>query len=150
MFWFNPNRQDSVFVDNRSESHVLKDRSSRGGSRLLVVRPSVVADFRNLPFHDETFSLVVFDPPHLMRNGQSGWMAKKYGTLNRSTWRDDLEQGLAECFRVCRTAGTVTFKWNHSEIAVRDVLRLTKYVPVVGTKNLAGSKTSWFVFLKKG
>jgi hypothetical protein len=148
MFWFDKDRRDAVFVDNRAETHSLKDKSSRGGSRTLTVQPSVVADFRKLPFMDETFSLVVFDPPHLMRNGHSGWMAKKYGTLNRSAWQDDLAQGFAECFRVCRTAGTVTFKWNHSEIPVREVLNLTKYVPVVGTKNPTGSKTSWFVFLK--
>ena len=148
MFWFDPDRRDAVFADNRIEMHSLKDKSSRGGFRTLNVRPSVVADFRKLPFLAETFSMVVFDPPHFMRNGETGWMAKKYGTLNRYTWRDDLEQGFAECFRVCRTAGTVVFKWNHAEIPVRDVLNLTKYVPVVGTKKPSGSKTSWFVFLK--
>ena len=92
MFWFDPDRRDAVFADNRIEMHSLKDKSSRGGFRTLNVRPSVVADFRKLPFLAETFSMVVFDPPHFMRNGETGWMAKKYGTLNRYTWRDDLQE----------------------------------------------------------
>lgn len=32
--------------------------------RALDVSPDVVSDFRDLPFPDESFSLVVFDPPH--------------------------------------------------------------------------------------
>lgn len=150
MFWFDRNRPDAVFVDNRVESHDLKDKSSSGGFRTLHVRPSVVADFRTLPFLDATFSLVVFDPPHFMWNGASGWMAKKYGTLNRHTWKDDLLKGFAECFRVCKPTGTVIFKWNHTQIPVRDVLKLAPVGPMLGTKKPSGSKTNWFVFHRAG
>ena len=31
------------------------------------------------PFEDATFSLVLFDPPHLKHLGDSAWLAKKYG-----------------------------------------------------------------------
>src|SRR3990167_2291515 len=52
-------------------------------------------------------SLVCFDPPHFVRNGKSGWVGLKYGTLNRKTWREDLRAGLQECFRVLKPNGTL-------------------------------------------
>jgi hypothetical protein len=67
-------------------------------------KPDLIADFRALPFADNTFPVVVFDPPHLERVGDKAWMGKKYGRLNKETWRDDLRKGFAEAFRVlCHT-----------------------------------------------
>jgi hypothetical protein len=63
MFWFNKSDDRAVFVDKRCESHVLTDKSSKGGSRELVINPDIQANFTALPFENETFSLVVFDPP---------------------------------------------------------------------------------------
>lgn len=79
MFWFDREDSRTVFVDKRRETHALKDSSSKPGSRMLTVDPDLLADFTNLPFEDGRFALVVFDPPHLVRNGKSGWLAKKYG-----------------------------------------------------------------------
>jgi len=31
-----------------------------------------------MPFADESFYMVVFDPPHLVRAGENQWLAKKY------------------------------------------------------------------------
>lgn len=73
MFWFNKNHPDVIFQDIRKEEHTLCD------GRKLVINPDVVADFTDMPYKDETFYLVVFDPPHLKKIGESSWMAKKYG-----------------------------------------------------------------------
>ena len=75
MFWFD--RQDSrmVYQDKRQESHVLKDSSSTGGNRTLVIDPDTVGDFTDMDFPDESFSMVVFDPPHLVGAGKKGWLA---------------------------------------------------------------------------
>ena len=70
MFWFDRTDRRVVFVDKRAELHVLTDVSSRGGSRTLVIDPDIQADFTALPFQDESFALVCFDPPHLVRNGR--------------------------------------------------------------------------------
>lgn len=147
MFWFDREDDRTVFCDRRHEVHDLKDISSAGGVRTLRIQPSVQADFRHLPFLDGTFSLVVFDPPHFMRNGDSGWMAKKYGTLDRETWRDDLAQGFQECFRVCRPQGTVVFKWNENEIAVKEVVKLAPCPPLVGTRYGKHHESLWLVFV---
>lgn len=50
MFWFNRADQRAIFADKRRESHVLPDKSSRGGSRTLEVNPDVLADFTALPW----------------------------------------------------------------------------------------------------
>lgn len=103
MFWFNKQDERVVFMDNRQLEDVLCD------GRTLSVNPDVVADFRKMPFEDNTFSLVVFDPPHLMRIGESSWMAKKYGKLS-GEWKEDLRKGFAECFRVLALNGSLVFK----------------------------------------
>lgn len=147
MFWFDREDERSVFMDQRRELCELKDCSSAGGVRTLRVQPMVQGDFRCLPFRNSTFSLVVFDPPHLSRNGHTGWMAKKYGTLDRATWKADLRRGFLECFRVCRALGTVIFKWNENEILVRDVVKLACRRPLVGTRYGRHYESIWLVFL---
>lgn len=147
MFWFDRENKDVLFVDKRCETHRLPDVSSSGGYRTLSVRPDVQADFRCLPFPDETFWHVVFDPPHLLNNGKSGWLAKKYGKLE-GDWRDDLRKGFAECLRVLRANGTLIFKWNETDVPVSQLLALTPQKPLYGNKSGRMSKTHWVVFLK--
>lgn len=65
MFWYDKNNPDVVFMDVRKERCTLCD------GRTLEVNPDVIADFRNIPFPDETFYLVVFDPPHLIHAGEN-------------------------------------------------------------------------------
>lgn len=147
MFWFDRKDTRAIFMDNRRETHELKDSSSTGGSRTLIIDQDVLGDFTAMPFLDETFALVCFDPPHLVRNGRSGWLAKKYGKLG-ADWREDIRKGFAECFRVLRPMGTLVFKWNEHEIPVREILALTKERPLFGNQSGKNSKTHWFVFLK--
>src|SRR5690554_3302062 len=87
MMWFDKNNSETTFMDNRKEVVRLSD------GRALEITPDVVADFCNMPFKDETFNLVVFDPPHLKKLGKNSDMAKKYGVLNYH-WRTDIQQGL--------------------------------------------------------
>lgn len=77
MFWFNKRDVRGVFADIRAEEHELCD------GRRLVINLDLIADFRALPFADASFPVVVFDPPHLERVGQTSWMGKKYGHLNK-------------------------------------------------------------------
>lgn len=64
MFWFDKENPLAVFMDYRDENHTLCD------GRSLRVNPDVFGDFRDMPFADKTFKLVVFDPPHFFRNGK--------------------------------------------------------------------------------
>ena len=147
MFWFDRSDSRAIFVDNRRERHQLVDSSSKGGWRTLVIEPDTVADFTALPFKDGSFAMVVFDPPHLVNNGTSGWQAKKYGKLPKE-WRDLLRRGFTECFRVLKPEGTLIFKWNEQDIPVSQVLACTPERPLVGNRCGKTSKTHWLVFMK--
>lgn len=147
MFWFDRRDKRAVFGDIRTERHELADSSSAGGKRQLVIEPDVLLDFTALPFDDGTFPLVIFDPPHLVRNGRSGWLAKKYGKLG-DNWQDDLRAGFAECFRVLRPLGTLIFKWNEHEVPVSQVLNLTDQKPLFGNRCGKNAKSHWIVFQK--
>ena len=65
MFWFDKSNKNTVFMDNRTLEDTLCD------GRTLSVHPDVIGDFRNIPFDDNTFKLVVFDPPHLIHAGEN-------------------------------------------------------------------------------
>ena len=64
-----------LFADIRDEEHTLCD------GRSLKVHPDIVSDFTDMPFLDESFKLVVVDPPHLLKAGKNSWLAQKYGKL---------------------------------------------------------------------
>jgi len=116
MFWFDKQHEDTLYMDNRELETTLCD------GRKLVVAPDIIADFRNMPFEDNSFYLVVFDPPHLVKAGEKSWLAQKYGKLNEATWRMDLMQGFDECMRVLKKHGTLVFKWNEEQIPLKEVL----------------------------
>ena len=72
MFWFDKENSLTMFVDIRDEKHKLCD------GRSLNIHPDIVVDFTNIPFSDESFKLVVFDPPHLLKAGENSWLAKLF------------------------------------------------------------------------
>lgn len=138
MFWFDKNNENVVFMDNRQESCTLQD------GRKLEVNPDVIGDFTNMPFDDETFYLVVFDPPHLLRAGKNSWLAKKYGIL-KDGWQDEIRKGFNECMRVLKKNGTLVFKWSEQQVMVSDVLKAIDAKPLFGTRR---GKTIFLVFMK--
>ena len=138
MFWFDKADKRALFLDNRTVDNVCL------GKR-VIVEPDMIADFRNLPFPDNHFPLVVFDPPHLRWAGQTSMMRLKYGQLFES-WEDDLRKGFAECFRVLKPLGTLVFKWGGKQVHIDDVLALTPEKPLFG--NRRGKTTYWMVFQK--
>lgn len=149
MMWFDRRHPDVVFGDRRQESMTLNDKGARNGTRTLVVEPDALMDFRALPYADNTFSLVAFDPPHLVRAGSRSWLAAKYGKLGKD-WRDDLRAGFAECFRVLRPHGTLIFKWNETQIKVREVLACAPFPPLFGNRAGKNNGTHWIAFMKPG
>lgn len=148
MMWFDPADQRGLFGDQRNESITVIDRTHReDGTRVLSIHPDVRMDFRAMPFADESFPLVVFDPPHLVRAGRQSWLAAKYGKLG-ADWRDDLRAGFSECFRVLRPHGVLIFKWSEVQVATREVLALTPHKPLFGHPSGKRAGTHWITFMK--
>lgn len=142
MFWFDKHDVRALFVDKRCET--LIDNTGKKPVE-IVINPDHVADFTELPFPDDTFSLVVFDPPHTFC-GPNGRTIKKYGTLPHG-WRDMLCKGFAECFRVLKPNGTLVFKWNEHRVKLSTVLSLTEEQPLFGQR-VGNTRTHWIVFMK--
>lgn len=139
MFWFNKRNPNVVFMDNRELEDILCD------GRKLEVKPDIIGDFRNIPFPNNSFYLVVFDPPHLLKIGESSYMAKKYGKLNNS-WPIDIKQGFKECMRVLKPNGILVFKWNEQQIKLKQILNNIDYEPLFGNRR---DKTHWLIFMKE-
>jgi len=146
MFWFDRNDKRVMFIDNRCVEPCVVGKGRN--ARMFSVAPDIAMDFREMKFSKNTFNLVVFDPPHLIRAGVKSYMAKKYGQLNSKTWREDLRLGFSECFRVLKTGGTLIFKWNECQIPLKEILALTPARPLFGNRGGKAAKTHWIVFTK--
>ncbi len=127
--WFDRADTRARFVDRRCEEHMI-DRGE-GSAQHVIIAPDVVADFTALPFADESFFHVVFDPPHCNRASPTGYLAKKYGVLVDG-WEEMLRGGFSECFRVLKPHGTLIFKWSSVQIPLSRVLALTDARPLYG------------------
>lgn len=141
MFWFDKENPLVLFADIRDEEHTLCD------GRSLKVHPDIISDFTDMPFLDESFKLVVFDPPHLLKVGKNSWLAKKYGKLP-DDWARVIKKGVDECFRVLENYGVLIFKWNEEQITVREVLEAIELQPLFGHTTGRHGKTMWMCFMK--
>ena len=142
-FYFDKKDKRVLFGDIRvKETHLLTN------GQTIHIEPDEVMDFRAIPYPNETFKVVVFDPPHMLNLSEKSWMRKKYGVLDKETWQDDLTKGFAECFRVLKDEGTLIFKWNEVSIPLKDILALTPYKPVLGHPSGKRMGTHWVLFIK--
>lgn len=147
MMWFNKADERCLFMDRRDESYPIEPDKAYPSGTVIHVRPDVVADFTKIPFPDETFWHVVFDPPHVIRMEELGTVTKKYGILNGG-WEEMLSDGFRECFRVLKPHGTLIFKWCETQIPLQKILKLTPHKPLYGHRSGAKQKTHWLAFVK--
>ena len=138
MFYFDRQHPDVIYADNREVETTLCD------GRTLLVKPDVQMDFRNMPYPDNSFKVVVFDPPHLLHAGTGSWLSQKYGILPRD-WAAYLKQGFDECMRVLEPDGLLIFKWNEDQIKLSAVLKAFDRKPLLGDQR---GKTRWLIFIK--
>lgn len=141
MMWFDKNNPNVLYADQRTEKHILCD------GRTLNISPDIEMDFTAMPFEDNSFHLVVFDPPHLKQLGKNSWMAKKYGVLLPS-WETDIKAGFDECMRVLKPNGTLIFKWNENQIKINRIIELIGITPLFGHPSGKAGKTIWMTFMK--
>lgn len=141
MMWFDKKNTLATFVDKRKMYEELPT------GHVVDVDPDVVADWTlGLPFEDESYNLVMFDPPHLIHAGDNSWLAKKYGKLDTDNWQEIIRLGFNEAMRVLKPYGTLVFKWNDSQIILPELLKEIPYEPLFGQKR---QKTHWLVFMKE-
>ena len=154
MMWFNKKDTRCLFADQRQGRMVVRqhrpksDKGSIRNRKDKVVNPDYIHDFRQMPFEDNTFYHVVFDPPHIRNISIKSQLGFSYGSLSKESWREDLKKGFSECFRVLKNNGTLVFKWNEVDIPLRKILELTDYKPLYGHKTGKKMLTHWVCFIK--
>jgi len=149
MMWFNKKHPNTIYLDCRPECE-----------------PDIVGDFRDLKqFPDETFRLIVFDPPHIIRKTRfcTMSMVRTFGSLEPDTWAEDLKKGFRELWRILKPFGILILKWSNHQINSNDVIKLAPEKPLFYqiSSNLyrGGSRkralhgmdrvqTLWFCFMK--
>ena len=129
MMWFDKNDERVLFLDKRKENHKT--------------------NFTNIKYDDETFNLVVFDPPHIVQNSEKGQIIKQYGRLIPGEWKQTIQKGFSECFRILKSNGVLIFKWNECRIPVKEILELTSEKPLFGHKSGKHLNTHWICFMKE-
>jgi len=142
MMWFNKKHPNTIYLDQRPECE-----------------PDIVGDFRDLKqFPDETFKLIVFDPPHIVKKSYFGnydaGMPRKFGLLQADTMEADIRLAFKELWRVLKPFGILIFKWNNQYVSSDNLIKLAPAKPlfyqisasVVKAKALV--KTLWFCFMK--
>jgi len=145
MFWFDKNHPYTIYIDKRiaAKGHIPYVQAKNH-----EVNPDKIMDFRQLKFADKTFKLVVFDPPHIIKNEDNGYQQAKYGSLNPITWKQDLQTGFQECWRVLENYGVLIFKWNEVSKPIREIISLLGKEPLFGHKAGKTQKTHWLCFMK--
>ena len=80
--WFDKNHPAALYCDKRKETYLGYWKSGDGKStRDCIIDPDVCCDFTALPFPDNSFPLVVFDPPHLTGAKETAWLVR-----NTANW----------------------------------------------------------------
>lgn len=140
-WWWDKKHPLALYMDIR-----LEPRGSCDVRPNWSCEPDLLGDFRAMPFPDSSFQLVLFDPPHIVRDEPTGgYIRLKYGALPKASEQDDLRRGFKECWRVLAPGGTLVFKWAGNLKRVEPLFPAT---PVVGTRSPRGGQTRWLIFYK--
>lgn len=143
MMWFDKSNPNVLFTDIRCmEKGTLQVRPN------FSVEPDQISDYRKMTFPDESFQMVVWDPPHVARHNNKSWMSEKYGMLCPDTWEEDLRTGFSECWRVLKFNGVLVFKWSEANFSVQEVLKLFPEKPLFGHTTGKSGSTKWMCFMK--
>ena len=110
-------------------------------------KPDIIADYKDLPFEDESFNLILWDIPHLIKDG-TGIINKKYGHLGEN-WESDTTKGFNCIWKKLKNNGVLIFKYNDLNIKVSEMLKLFHTKPLFGTISKKGvNNTYFFTFMK--
>jgi hypothetical protein len=150
--WFDKHNPNAVFCDIRRETHekrfgTVLNKQGLQKCRRLVIDPDIQCDFTKLPFPDDTFYLVVLDPPHIENLSSDSWFRKAYGSLD-GDWRPMIRKGFRECMRVLKLHGVLVFKWSDTSVSTRDILDVIGQEPLFGHRSGKKANTHWLCFMK--
>jgi len=146
--WFNKNHPNTIYIDHRKRK---KGHAHRSKNKYHKIEPDYIMDNRKLEFKDNSFKLVVLDPPFFTRKegyDANSDMVQCYGFLNPITWKKDLKKMFDEAWRVLDDFGILIFKWNEMQKNKKEVLEVLGKEPLFGHSTKNYTNTIWFCFMK--
>lgn len=150
--WFQKNEPHTIYCDIREEKWenafgTALNKNGEQKHRHLVIDPDIKCSFTDIPFDDESFNLVVFDPPHIENLSDNSWMRKAYGSLD-GDWKTMIRKGFQECMRVLCNGGVLIFKWSDVHISTREIIKVIGEEPLFGHRSGKKMNTHWMCFMK--
>jgi len=142
MFWFDKNNKNTIYCDIRSHEKGYITHCPNWSCE-----PDIIADYRDLPFDDESFNLIVWDIPHIIKKS-TGLITKKYGNLG-ANWSPDTQKAFDCIWSKLKDKGVLIFKYSDLDIKVSDMLNLFPVKPLFGTMTKKSvNNTYWFCYMK--
>ena len=142
MIWFDKNNKNTLYCDIREvEKGNIETQAN------WCVKPDKICDYRDLPFEDNSFKLIVWDIPHKIKKG-TGIINKKYGYLGEN-WKEDLTKGFNSIWSKLDTNGTLVFKYCDLDIKVADILSLFPVKALFGTRTKKSCNDTYFIVFFK-
>jgi len=142
MFRYDKNNPLVHFMDIRKlPSWSIKSRPN------FTVDPDEIWDFRNIQHPDNTFKVVIMDPPHLRSLWDKSWMAMKYWKVSRER-KVDMELWFKEAMRVLQDRWILIFKRNDSEISVSEIVKIFPIKPSIWQRTWKNNKTIRLIYIK--
>ena len=150
--WFQKNEPHTIFCDIRRKEWQgdfgkVLTKTGEHSHRKVSIDPDILCDFTSLPFRDNSFALVIFDPPHVENLSKDAWMRYFYGSLD-GNWKAIIRAGFDECMRVLKPDGVLIFKWSDISISTREVINIIGQEPLFGHRSGKKMNTHWMCFMK--
>ncbi len=137
-------------MDKRKIKH--KSNHPIGKRRNININPDIISEWKNAPFPDNYFDMVIFDPPHLIQKHEHKEcsLAKEYGHLDAKTYKREIKEGVDKLFKILKPEGIFILKWCENCVKVEEIIKLIPYPPLFGsnTKSKGHTANFWIVFLK--
>jgi len=149
--WYQKNHPFVTFMDKRKVDIWDKTKNKKFSStRRIKVDPDVVSEWKDAPFPDEHFDMIIFDPPHLIRKREwsDSSMVTRYGKLYQDNYKQVLQEGIKKLFNILKQEGIFILKWCDTDRSVDEIIKLCPYKPMVGTRTGQGNKNHWILFIK--
>ncbi|HUS99624.1 MAG TPA: SAM-dependent methyltransferase [Candidatus Thermoplasmatota archaeon] len=151
--WYQKNHPFVTFMDVRKGNIDSKTEGVKFKSRRRwKINPDVVSEWKDAPFPDNYFDMIIFDPPHILtEDGKTlSALQKEYGTLNKNNYKEVLKTGINKLFEILKPEGTFILKWCENSVPVNEIIKLVPYQPLFGsnTKSKGHTANYWIVFLK--
>jgi len=141
---------DIVFMDVRSGTYHYEHEEF---PKTTIVAPDIRADLKRLPFREQIFSMIIFDPPHA-RYGSSSYMNLRYGCLSRKDYSALVVWANIEFARVLKPQGYVYAKVFDYEDRPTILKRcFSNFKPLLDIQHTSKAsatsyKTHWMLFVK--